>query len=98
SALRDRGNAAPLPAVLRRFLFGDEELPAPRSTLADWPKIAAPTLLIWGEQDIALGKELTVGMEPLFSGPFEIRYVPDAGHFVHQEQPALVSRWLQGFL
>jgi len=98
AAFRDRSNAAALPPVLRRFLYGDEELPAPRTALEDWPRIGAPTLLIWGEQDVALGKELTIGMEPLFGGPFEIRYVPDAGHFVHQEQPTLVSRWLEEFL
>ena len=70
----------------------------PRHSLADWPTIAAPTLLIWGEQDVALGKELTVGMEPLFSGPFEVRYIPDSGHWVQQEQPALVNQWLAEFL
>ena len=37
-------------------------------------------------------KELTVGMEPLFSGPFEVRYIPDSGHWVQQEQPELVNR------
>ena len=46
--------AAGLPAPLRRFLYGDRPLPEPRRTLADWPKITAPTLLIWGEQDVAL--------------------------------------------
>jgi pimeloyl-ACP methyl ester carboxylesterase len=98
AAFRDRGNAAQLPAPVRRFLYGDEELPPPRRTLEDWPKIAAPTLLIWGEQDLALGTELTAGMEPLFSGPFEIRFIPDSGHWVQQEQPALVNRWLEEFL
>jgi len=98
AAFRDRGNAALLPAPMRRFLYGDEELPPPRRTLEDWPKIAAPTLLIWGEQDIALGTELTAGMEPLFTGPFEIRFIPDSGHWVQQEQPALVNRWLEEFL
>ena len=92
AAFRDRANAAMLPGPLRRFFYGDEPLPPPRRTLADWPTIAAPTLLIWGEQDVALGKELTVGMEPLFSGPFEVRYIPDSGHWVQQEQPALVNR------
>src|SRR5205085_2595268 len=33
-------------------------------------KIAAPTLVIWAEKDRALGKELTFGLEPLFTGPF----------------------------
>jgi epoxide hydrolase 4 len=98
AAFRDRGNAALLPGPIRRFLYGDEELPTPRRTLEDWPKIAAPTLLIWGEQDIALGTELTAGMEPLFTGPFEIRFIPDSGHWVQQEQPALVNRWLEEFL
>src|SRR4029453_1998685 len=61
AAFRDRSNAALLPPTLQRFLYGDEKLPPPRRTLADWPRIDAPTLLIWGEQDIALGKELTYG-------------------------------------
>lgn len=61
-------------------------------------KIAAPTLLIWAEDDIALGKELTYGMEPLFSGPFRIHYVPDCSHWVNEEQPELVNRLLLEFL
>jgi pimeloyl-ACP methyl ester carboxylesterase len=61
-------------------------------------KIAAPTLLIWGEQDIALGKELTYGMDDLFTGPFEIRYIPDSGHWVQQEKPDLVNQYLREFL
>ncbi len=61
-------------------------------------KIAAPTMLIWGERDFALGKELTRGMEPLFSGRFEIRYVPEAGHWVQQEEPERVSAWMREFM
>jgi pimeloyl-ACP methyl ester carboxylesterase len=98
AAFRDRRNAALLPAPVRRFFYGDQELPPARRTLADWPKIAAPTLLIWGEQDVALRKELTEGMEALFTGPFEKRFIADAGHWVQQEQPALVNRWLEEFL
>ncbi|MGH7856894.1 MAG: alpha/beta fold hydrolase, partial [Candidatus Binatia bacterium] len=48
----------------------------------------------WAEDDVALGKELTVGMEPLFSGPFRIHYVPDCSHWVNEEQPELVNRLL----
>ena len=61
-------------------------------------KISAPTLLIWGEQDFALGKELTYGMEPLFTGPFEIKYIPDSGHWVQQEKPNLVNQYVRDFL
>jgi len=61
-------------------------------------KISAPTLLIWGEQDFALGKELTYEMEKLFTGPFEIKYIPDSGHWVQQEKPDLVNQYLRDFL
>lgn len=61
-------------------------------------KIAAPAMLIWGERDVALRKELTYGMEDLFTGPFEIRYIPDSGHWVQQERPALVNQYLLDFL
>ncbi|MDE2341767.1 MAG: alpha/beta hydrolase, partial [Alphaproteobacteria bacterium] len=44
--------------------------------------IQAPALVIWGEQDIALTKDLTYGMEDLFERGFEIKYVPDSGHWV----------------
>jgi epoxide hydrolase 4 len=61
-------------------------------------KISAPTLLIWGERDVALGKELTYRMEDLFTGPFEIKYIPDSGHWVQQEKPELVNEYLREFL
>ena len=61
-------------------------------------KISAPTLLIWGEQDFALGKELTDDMDKLFTGPFEIKYIPDSGHWVQQEKPDLVNAYVRDFL
>jgi epoxide hydrolase 4 len=60
--------------------------------------IGSPTLLIWAENDVALGKELTYGMEPLFTGPFRIHYVPNCSHWVNEEQPELVNRLLIEFL
>ena len=98
AAFRDPTTVAALPAGVRRFLYGDRPLPPPRRTLADWPRIPAPTLLVWGEQDMALERGLTEGMDPLFAGPFEVRYIRDSGHWVQQEQPALVNEWLLEFL
>jgi pimeloyl-ACP methyl ester carboxylesterase len=60
--------------------------------------ISAPTMVIWGEQDVALRKELTFGMKELFTGPFEIHYVPDSGHWVQQEKPELVNDYVAKFL
>lgn len=61
-------------------------------------QISAPTLLIWGEDDMALGKELTYNMEPLFSGNFLIEYVPNCSHWVNEEKPDLVNQLLIDFL
>src|SRR5258706_1880596 len=69
AVFRSDESTAALPAVVRRFLYGDRPLPPPRLRLEDWPKISAPTMLIWGEQDVALRKELTYGMDPLFTTP-----------------------------
>jgi pimeloyl-ACP methyl ester carboxylesterase len=60
--------------------------------------VEAPALVIWGEQDIALTKELTYGMEDLFARGFDLKYVPDSGHWVQQEKPELVNLWLGEFL
>lgn len=71
-----------------------------RSSLSErkMEKIAAPTLIIWGEEDKALGKELTEGMEPLFSAPFRIAYIPNCSHWVQEEEPETVNRLLLEFL
>lgn len=61
-------------------------------------KIAARTLLIWAEDDFALGMELTRGMDSLFEDPPRIEYVPDTSHWVMEERPELVSRLLLEFL
>jgi pimeloyl-ACP methyl ester carboxylesterase len=64
----------------------------------EFPKIAAPTLIVWGEGDVFLGKELTRGMRAYFSGPFSLKYLPGVSHWVQQEAPAKVNALLTRFL
>jgi pimeloyl-ACP methyl ester carboxylesterase len=61
-------------------------------------KIEAPTLLIWGVDDFALGIELTQGMDDLFKTKPRIEYVPDTSHWVMEERPEVVNRLLLDFL
>jgi pimeloyl-ACP methyl ester carboxylesterase len=61
-------------------------------------KIAAPTLVIWGEDDFALGIELTRGMDELFVTPPRIEYLADTSHWVMEERPDEVNRLLLDFL
>jgi pimeloyl-ACP methyl ester carboxylesterase len=82
------------PGVRRAIGLLTGPVPPPHAVVP----IAVPTLLIWGEGDPVLGKELTIGMEPLFSAPFEVAYIPDASHWVQQEAPHEVNRLMLGFL
>ncbi len=55
-----------------------------------------PTLMVWGENDPALGKELTYGTEDLVED-FTIRYLPTS-HWVNQEAPEEVNRIVEAWL
>ncbi len=71
---------------------------AEREALLGEGMLETPTLMVWGEHDPALGKELTLGTEALVSD-FTIRYLP-ASHWVNQDMPeetnAIVEAWLTG--
>jgi epoxide hydrolase 4 len=60
-------------------------------------RVSAPTLMIWGEEDLALGKELTYGTER-FAPDFRIRYLPRCSHWVQQECPEQVTQLMLEFL
>jgi pimeloyl-ACP methyl ester carboxylesterase len=61
------------------------------------PKITVPTLMLWGEVDAALGKELTYGTERYVSN-LTLRYLPNVSHWVQQEAPETVNLLLQAWL
>ena len=63
----------------------------------NWSVIEVPTLLIWGEKDIALGKELTYGTEA-YVEDLQIRYIPNCSHWVQHERPDLVNQHIREFL
>lgn len=62
-----------------------------------WDVLTVPTLMIWGEADSALGKELTLGTEN-YVRDFHLRYIPNCSHWVQQEQPELVNQYMREFL
>jgi pimeloyl-ACP methyl ester carboxylesterase len=61
------------------------------------PSIEVPTLMIWGEDDVALTKESTYGTERYVSD-FRIRYLPRVSHWVQQEAPQQVNAMIKAFL
>jgi pimeloyl-ACP methyl ester carboxylesterase len=62
-----------------------------------WSPIKIPTLMIWGENDAALGKDLTYGTE-LYVKDLTLKYIPNCSHWVQQEQPHLVNQYMREFL
>lgn len=63
----------------------------------DWSILEVPTLMIWGENDTALGKELTYGTKA-YVRDLRIKYIPNCSHWVQQEQPQLVNQYMREFL
>ncbi|MDQ0462606.1 pimeloyl-ACP methyl ester carboxylesterase [Caulobacter ginsengisoli] len=72
------------------------------ATMARWGPgkaavIETPTLMLWGEEDAALGLELTEGYEGLVTD-FTLRRFPGVSHWVQQEAPEAVNTALEGWL
>ena len=68
-----------------------------RETFANPPLLETPTLMIWGEEDTALGIETTYGTEELVRD-FTLRYLPNVSHWVQQEAPEEVNQMLEAWL
>jgi pimeloyl-ACP methyl ester carboxylesterase len=72
-------------------------LAAPRAS-ARYAKIAAPTRVIWGMRDVALGFEEQVTPLARYVEHLEVARIEDAGHFVQSERPDAVNAELIDFL
>jgi pimeloyl-ACP methyl ester carboxylesterase len=61
------------------------------------PVIATPTLIVWGEGDAFLGKELTYATGKYVEN-LQIRYLADVSHWVQQEAPEVTNAMIEAFL
>lgn len=62
-----------------------------------WPVIETPTLMIWGEEDAALGIELLDGTEA-YVRDLTVERLPGVSHWVQQEAPEEVNAILEAWL
>ncbi|MGK7888262.1 MAG: alpha/beta fold hydrolase [Leptolyngbyaceae cyanobacterium] len=60
--------------------------------------VTAPTLVLWGEEDGFLSHRLTDGLEKMIAAPFQLKLIPQCGHWIQQEVPQTVNRELLQFL
>ena len=64
---------------------------------ADAPKIEVPTLMVWGEEDAAIGIEFTEGYETLVAD-LTLNRLPNVSHWVQQEAPDAVNARLEAWM
>jgi pimeloyl-ACP methyl ester carboxylesterase len=69
---------------------GDPSLDAIEDRLASLPRITVPTIVLHGACDGVSLPESSAGHAPSFTGPYQRRVVPVAGHFLPQEAPGAV--------
>lgn len=62
-----------------------------------FPVLETPTLMVWGEEDAALGVEMTDRTDELVSD-FTLRRLPNVSHWVQQEAPEVVNEILEAWL
>ncbi len=59
--------------------------------------VDTPTLMIWGEEDVALSKETTDGTDEYVRN-LTLRFLPGVSHWVQQESPEEVNTMLAAWL
>jgi pimeloyl-ACP methyl ester carboxylesterase len=91
---RERGALTAMVNYYRALVRGGG---ADRQQRLGHPKIDVPTLMLWGEQDLALTVETTRGTGDYVSD-LTLRYLPDASHWVQQDAPEMVNAMLEAWL
>jgi len=64
----------------------------------DIPPVTAPTLIIWGEEDVYLGVGSLERSIPKVAGPVQVERLAGVSHWVQQEVPDVVNKHLVAFL
>lgn len=70
---------------------------ARRQARLGYPAIRTPTLMLWGEADMALTRETTLGTERHVER-LTLRYLPGISHWVQQDAPERVNAMLEAWL
>jgi len=74
---------ASMPAPIEMYRSGD---------FAGSPeKLSTPTLLLMGDRDGCVVPAMAEGQEALFTRRYELRVIPNTGHFLHLEAPELIN-------
>jgi pimeloyl-ACP methyl ester carboxylesterase len=84
----------PVPAEMEKII-GASGMPIPPELAG--MKVGGPTLVIWGERDVALTVKNLDGLEK-YVPELTVKRMPDASHWVVHERPEEVNRMIREFL
>lgn len=73
------------------YAAGDPSLEAIERRLATQPKISVPTIVLHGSDNALSAPESSMKHAPFFTGPYQHRIIPHAGHNLPQEAPDAVA-------
>ena len=97
--LSQPGVPAALLAYYRQAFAAPGSFPDWEARAAALPEhVTAPTLYLHGCDDDCIGADLATGSTEGFGGGVRVELVPDAGHFLHVEQPVAVADRILTFL
>jgi len=68
-----------------------------RTAAPEVPSTSCPVLLLWGEKDPALGKELALNTKNYCKGGLEMYFDPTSGHFVQIDNPEWINKHLLNY-
>lgn len=70
------------------------------STLAlkDLPAVRVPTLFLWGDADLTVGRPAAEATREFVSGPYRFVVIPGAGHFITDQAAEVVTKELLAHL
>lgn len=81
----------------RRASSGDSQRVRLSQADSEKPRITVPTLMLWGEQDIALSKDLAQPSIDLCEDG-ELIFFPDATHWLQHDEPEAVNQHIHRFI
>lgn len=65
-----------------------------RADLADTPAVAVPTLHVWSDQDVALGRAGTLGTAEWVTGPYRLEVLAGVSHWIPEQAADTLGRLL----
>lgn len=60
--------------------------------------IRVPTLVLWGQEDVFLCQKFTEHLDELIAAPYQLKLIPNCGHWIQLEAAQTVNRELLMFL